>query len=232
MPKSKPTVGQLSDRNAVLAAIAEYDRLGRDSFLAHHGFGRAKAWYVFHRGKPYDSKAILAVGLHNQLGVAVRPSHFRGGKMSVVRKLRALRFDVPGPKLDEEDARLPEEVPASYPEGLKRRVTVDRYERNAAAKRACIKAHGFRCVACGLEFGKRYGPEFEDLIHVHHLVPIARSKGRRRKVDPVKDLKPVCPNCHAAIHHAGKTRAIARIPAALSRQRRLLSNPALQLSRP
>lgn len=37
------------------------------------------------------------------------------------------------------------------------------------------------------------------IIHVHHLAPLHESTGVR-EVDPEKDLIPVCPNCHAAIH--------------------------------
>ncbi|MGE9664878.1 HNH endonuclease, partial [Escherichia coli] len=36
-------------------------------------------------------------------------------------------------------------------------------------------------------------------IHVHHITPLS-DIGERYKLDPVKDLRPVCPNCHAMIH--------------------------------
>ena len=42
-------------------AVAEYDRLGQDEFLAHYGFGRATAYLLIIDGKAYDSKAILGV---------------------------------------------------------------------------------------------------------------------------------------------------------------------------
>jgi hypothetical protein len=38
------------------------------------------------------------------------------------------------------------------------------------------------------------------LIHVHHSLQLSRV-GKDYKVDPVADLRPVCPNCHAVIHH-------------------------------
>lgn len=43
----------------VRAAVAEYDRLGRDTFLRSTGFGRARAYYLEHEGRLYDSKAIV-----------------------------------------------------------------------------------------------------------------------------------------------------------------------------
>ena len=34
---------------------------------------------------------------------------------------------------------------------------------------------------------------------MHHLVDIA-SIGKEYKIDPIKDLLPLCPNCHAMVH--------------------------------
>jgi 5-methylcytosine-specific restriction protein A len=36
-------------------------------------------------------------------------------------------------------------------------------------------------------------------IHVHHLTPLS-TIGKEYRVDPIKDLRPICPNCHAVIH--------------------------------
>jgi hypothetical protein len=41
----------LTPRDAVLAAIEEFDRLGRDTFLMQHGVGRATACFIRHRGR-------------------------------------------------------------------------------------------------------------------------------------------------------------------------------------
>ena len=78
-------------------------------------------------------------------------------------------------------------------------VTLNRYERNPKARAACIAAHGCICSVCGLDFGKVYGPEFAGKIEVHHIVPLSEI-GESYVVDPVRDLVPVCPNCHAALH--------------------------------
>lgn len=40
-----------------------------------------------------------------------------------------------------------------------------------------------------------------DLIHVHHLDPLANANGDR-PVDAVKHFRPVCPSCHCVIHSA------------------------------
>lgn len=216
----KPTVGQLTDKNAVLAAIAECDRLGREKFLDHYGFGLAKTWVVLHKGKQYDSKAIVGVALHKQLGIPVYATDFSGGEVSAVRRLLALGFRVEPREITEDTVRLPEEVPASFPEGLTQTVLVNRVERSAAARIACKEIHGNRCAACGVDFGETYGRDFEGLIHVHHLNPLSQTRGRLRRLDPAKDLRPVCPNCHAAIHWHNGLRSVEEIAAALAKKRK------------
>lgn len=42
-------------------------------------------------------------------------------------------------------------------------------------------------------------PHREGLIHVHHLKPLGEV-GEGYLLDPVADLRPVCPNCHAMLH--------------------------------
>lgn len=91
------------------------------------------------------------------------------------------------------------ENPGELIEGAKKTMVVNQYERNPEARRQCIEAHGCYCHVCGLDFAKKYGEIGEGFIHVHHLVPIS-TIGEGYVVDPVKDLIPVCPNCHAMLH--------------------------------
>lgn len=86
-----------------------------------------------------------------------------------------------------------------YEEGTPEQVISVKYERNPVARAACIAAHGTSCKICGFDFGKEYGSEFEGKIEVHHKVPISEI-GEKYIVDPVKDLIPVCSNCHTALH--------------------------------
>ena len=39
----------------------------------------------------------------------------------------------------------------------------------------------------------------QDFIHIHHTLELSRVPPAYQ-VDPVNDLRPVCPNCHAMIH--------------------------------
>ena len=98
------------------------------------------------------------------------------------------------------EVRLPEEFGVeALREGATRTVTVSAFERNPEARRRCIEAHGTSCVVCGFNFGKFYGEYAEGYIHVHHLNPLSVQRDDH-EIDPVRDLRPVCPNCHAVIH--------------------------------
>jgi len=96
---------------------------------------------------------------------------------------------------------IPEEVvdPKTYWEGATERISVNRYERNADARKECLRHHGLVCCVCRKTLSEVYGEAAERIIHVHHVVPMA-SIGAGYEVDPVSDLRPVCPNCHAVIH--------------------------------
>lgn len=90
-------------------------------------------------------------------------------------------------------------ISTTLPEGAKRKVVVNAYERNPLARAACIAHHGHRCQVCGVDLGEKFGEIADGFIHVHHIVPLA-SVGRSYEVDPIRDLVPVCPTCHAVIH--------------------------------
>src|SRR5687768_11972852 len=84
----------LTSPAAVRAALAEYDQLGRDTFLERYGFGHAKAYFIQYEGQLYDSKAILGVAHGYQFPDAgpLLSRDFSGGKATVKPKLEALGF--------------------------------------------------------------------------------------------------------------------------------------------
>ncbi len=84
-------------------------------------------------------------------------------------------------------------------EGAKITKTVNAYERDANARYKCIEHYGNNCSVCDINFKEEYGIIGLNYIHVHHLVPLSKI-GKEYIVDPTKDLRPVCPNCHAMLH--------------------------------
>ncbi len=98
---------------------------------------------------------------------------------------------------------LPEELNPNQPdliEGSVRKIFVNAYERNSFARKKCIEHYGPKCQVCEMDFQSVYDGLGADYIHVHHLKLISRKDGVPYKVDPIADLIPVCPNCHAMLH--------------------------------
>ncbi len=97
--------------------------------------------------------------------------------------------------------QIPEQLRESslYTEGAKSTIVVNRYERNPAARMACVRHHGYRCKVCDWSGLESFGPEAAKLIHVHHLRALG-DIGMEYELDPIHDLCPVCPNCHAFLH--------------------------------
>lgn len=100
-----------------------------------------------------------------------------------------------------DDVHLPEELPegSQYQEGAVQQIKVNRYERDRKARDACLSHYGYICQVCQTRLSDLYGAIAEHLIHVHHIKPL-NEIGKSYAVDPVADLIPVCPNCHAIIH--------------------------------
>jgi HNH endonuclease len=86
-----------------------------------------------------------------------------------------------------------------FDEGSKMSVLVNRHERSVPARRRCIEIYGPRCSVCEFNFEEVYGSIGSGFIHVHHINPLAASS-QRYKVNPRRDLRPLCPNCHEMIH--------------------------------
>jgi len=65
---------------------------------------------------------------------------------------------------------------------------------------------------CSFSFADAFGWDFRDFIHVHHLRPVSEL-GADYQLDPIRDLRPVCANCHAAIHRRRPSFGIDEIKA-------------------
>jgi len=106
---------------------------------------------------------------------------------------------------------------ASYIEGASTQVTVNKYERDPKARKACIKHYQAVCQVCNINFSEVYGEIGFDFIHVHHIVPISKVNNEY-EVDPINDLIPVCPNCHAMLHRKSP-------PYAVNELKKLIKSP-------
>jgi 5-methylcytosine-specific restriction protein A len=61
-----------------------------------------------------------------------------------------------------------------------------------------------------VNFEKTYGDIGKQFIHVHHINELALLN-TGRFIDPVTDLRPVCPNCHAMLQKKESSDAFKRL---------------------
>lgn len=172
------------------------------------GMISAKYWLTPRFGS--ESKGFIRLKEMGRLGISLEAivlrypfyNLFLKEELDIARsKLIRAGFNVSELYDQPEFGQVTEEIhdSALYPEGAKHQVTVNAYERNPEARRKCIAYYGPTCVVCHFNFDDFYGEEFKDYIHVHHLTPLAEVRNEY-VVDPINELRPVCPNCHAVIH--------------------------------
>lgn len=132
------------------------------------------------------------------------------------RKMAELRGDF------QMSSQLPEEVleEEKFYEGSVVSILVNRYERDPKARRRCLEEYGYRCVGCEKLFEDVYGEAAQCLIHVHHLKELS-TLGPDYEIDPIEDLRPICPNCHAVVHaHGRPAMAISKLRRMLAKERK------------
>ena len=191
------------ERSDILSAINEF------ATGVEHGFAPSIGYDLLHDGKRYPPKAIIGLAATRVTGEVYRPKDFKGGigskcfnilegnGFTIVRKHNVNVY--------------PEQVTESdYYEGAVTSVKVNRYERNAEARARCIDYYGTVCTICNFDFELMYGALGDGFIHVHHVIPISQI-GSTYKIDPIEDLRPVCPNCHAMLHRKEPPLAIEEL---------------------
>lgn len=83
------------------------------------------------------------------------------------------------------------------------------FERDSRLRRACINHYAklmgerIRCFACQFDFEANYGKIGVGYIHIHHEIPLSHARKSHRP-DPVREMKPLCANCHSIIHRDPK----------------------------
>ena len=83
-------------------------------------------------------------------------------------------------------------------EGNLTKVVIKRRERSPKNRLLCFAIHGNQCSVCGINPLVRYKVN-RNTLEAHHLEPLALITNPK-KFDPRKDLVPLCPNCHRAVH--------------------------------
>jgi predicted HNH restriction endonuclease len=99
-------------------------------------------------------------------------------------------------------------------EGSRYASNSSRIERNSEARRKCLDHFGYDCQACGINLGKAYGSIGDNFIHVHHRIDLSLSN-ERHQINAIRDLIPLCPNCHAMIHRDKPAMTIEKLKRAI-----------------
>lgn len=102
-----------------------------------------------------------------------------------------------------------------FVEGRPFQITQTLYERNPHARKICLKYHGYSCSACKFNFKSTFGTIGNEYIHVHHLTPLS-AVSDNYKLNPIHDLIPVCPNCHAMLHRRNPPYSIEELKSIVS----------------
>ncbi len=92
-------------------------------------------------------------------------------------------------------------------EGIKKVATIKKYERSTKLRNYAIehftKNGHISCSCCTFDFGDFYGVHGKGFIEIHHTKPIFQydnSDINNTLDNALKNLAPVCSNCHRMIH--------------------------------
>ncbi len=118
--------------------------------------------------------------------------------------------------VEEADGKESEIDQFGFSEGTKQHVWGNRYERDQRNRAAAIAIHGTSCAACGIDFGKFYGPVADGYIHIHHVIPVSKLDATYQ-LNLKTDLVPLCPNCHAVAHRMDPPLSVSEIKKLLQR---------------
>lgn len=193
-----------------------YGRLGR-LFCEATGFepsqrevGTHRWWSVWSSGYEERNPYRFFWKMHPEVAEALE-------RLSWVNPNQEYQINSSGSKQLNIIGIYPDEVASEeiFREGSVRQVSVNAYERDPKARQKCIDHYGLSCSVCSFNFGEFFGELGEGFIHVHHLRPISEI-AREYEVDPVKDLRPVCPNCHAMIHRRSPPLSIEELQVLVS----------------
>lgn len=152
--------------------------------------------------------------LEVEVSARIAPKHDSSGLQSLAADVASYAFAIPLCLVQIEEVN-PTQMVAGQVEGALTRVVVNKYERSPANRAACLAYHGTRCKGCGFDFEVAYGEIGTGFIEVHHTVPVSEM-GAGYVVDPIKELVPLCSNCHSIVHRRSPPLEMKELKAIIS----------------
>jgi 5-methylcytosine-specific restriction enzyme A len=109
-------------------------------------------------------------------------------------------------------------IEKEYREGKIKEVISKIRERDYSARIKCLEFYkSYKCQICEFDFEKTYGEIGKEFIHVHHINQHSSFQGEHL-INPINDLIPVCPNCHAMIHRSNEPLSIDNLKSLISKR--------------
>lgn len=156
--------------------------------------GRRRKVFEITGGYEYDKVGILEYShLRHAVLTEMDPEHLWRSAGSSLMDGQNVRWTVVQCAFSDS---APREI---LKEGTRNAVLSTAIERNPKARQLCLAKYGSTCQVCKFDFERNYGELGRGYIHVHHREDLALRQGEH-EVDPIKDLIPLCPNCHAMAH--------------------------------
>lgn len=120
---------------------------------------------------------------------------------------------------------LPEELPqdaarSPTPEGAAVTVTINRYERDPLEQpELALRITVAYATPAASSLQTFMGLPLKASSNVHHVTPIASIKSEY-ELDPIRDLRPLCSNCHAVAHLRSEPYSIEELQNMLTKERK------------
>ena len=210
-------------RKATLSAASDISTLIARAYdgISNAHLGGPSLWNLYHEMKDGDMVILSANGKRRSVFQVIGPYRYERGLRQIVgyahQRTAALTsiepdrlWETAGSKVASDQnvrwtlAACVETTTArseTFREGARFSVTSTAIERNPRARAKCIDHFGCRCLVCGFDFEKVFGGLGRGYIHVHHKAAIS-TRVSEYEIDPVEDLVPLCPNCHAMAHQS------------------------------
>lgn len=188
----------------LIEALSEFDEIERDVFLRKYTDGvGSRTWFVVFEGRKYDLKAVWAAA--HRPPKSIRDYHPR----AVAGELSSDEYAQVGIKVAHaRDAKR-------YQEGQRRTRLIESIERDPQVAVDARRKHGTKCMACGFEFAKVYGPISKNFIECHHTRPLAQTGP---VLQHLKYIVVLCANCHRMVHKNDPPLSVRRLKSIIAIQ--------------
>ncbi|MCP4588878.1 HNH endonuclease [Pseudoalteromonas sp.] len=203
---------KVSQREDVIAAIKEYDKLGRIEFLAKYDFSKAKEYFLVYEGQLYDCKPLIYGAYVLKFGEKLTTRRSQGVQKTIRPYLESMGFTIIKAGCSFRDIvndlkeRVEDSEDRESAERLERLKSAPRkpsvltvkqkvYIRNAdVIAEQLFRAKG-KCQSCKKTAPFVRASNGTPYLEVHHITPLSQGGD-----DTLENTIALCPNCHRQQH--------------------------------